>query len=524
MVVSWANNTGPLQNNGRILADYYDQLVDYCLPTSGLTDSGNFRGILKQVTLTPAMGLYLDMRGNQKGDDSIGRHPNENYAREIMQLFSIGLNRMWDDGKFIIDSNANLVPTYSQPSIIGMATLLTGWNYAQPLQASGRLPTNFSPAADNLNPMVLVPTAHELRYPKLLLNRVVTPAATGLTPRVSVSSIGTGGTVATVTTSTAHGLTAGDTIMIAGVTSGTFTGGLTAINASHQVVAVTSATSFTVAVPCSVAAGAAGTVTGATVTPPSYTTSGLAAITGSQADNTGTTLPHPYDQYGLKELDTAIDNIVNNDNVPPYICRLLIQRLVTSDPSPGYVYRVVQKFKNNGSGVRGDLASVVKQILLDGEARSTGLPSATATERNAFGKQREPVIRLTAAARAFPSASYTGTYSQLTGVNAHKLRIVTSAPNDFNSGFSVGLNFSGNYTTTTPPSPYTNPTSTAYSIGSTLGIASTYLDISSISTGAAPTTITCSQPHGMTGTGVVWLFGLSGRVAPGAPWSHLLRV
>lgn len=511
MVVSWANNTGPLQNNGRILADYYDQLVDYCLPTSGLTDSGNFRGILKQVTLTPAMGLYLDMRGNQKGDDSIGRHPNENYAREIMQLFSIGLNRMWDDGKFIIDSNANLVPTYSQPSIIGMATLLTGWNYAQPLQASGRLPTNFSPAADNLNPMVLVPTAHELRYPKLLLNRVVTPAATGLTPRVSVSSIGTGGTVATVTTSTAHGLTAGDTIMIAGVTSGTFTGGLTAINASHQVVAVTSATSFTVAVPCSVAAGAAGTVTGATVTPPSYTTSGLAAITGSQADNTGTTLPHPYDQYGLKELDTAIDNIVNNDNVPPYICRLLIQRLVTSDPSPGYVYRVVQKFKNNGSGVRGDLASVVKQILLDGEARSAGLPNATATERNAFGKQREPVIRLTAAARAFPSASYTGTYSQLTGVNAHKLRIVTSAPNDFNSGFSVGLNFSGNYTTTTPPSPYTNPTSTAYSIGSTLGIASTYLDISSISTGAAPTTITCSQPHGMTGTGVVWLFGLSGK-------------
>ncbi len=116
MVVSWADNTGPLQDNGRILADYYDQLVDYCLPTAGLANSGNFRGILKAVTLTPAMGLYLDMRANQKGDPTIGRHPNENYAREIMQLFSIGIYRMWDDGRFVLGSDAGLVPTYTQPS------------------------------------------------------------------------------------------------------------------------------------------------------------------------------------------------------------------------------------------------------------------------------------------------------------------------------------------------------------------------------------------------------------------------
>jgi uncharacterized protein (DUF1800 family) len=507
MVVSWANDTGPLQNNGRIVADYYDQLVDYCLPTPGLADSGNFRGILKAVTLTPAMGLYLDMRGNQKGDDSLGRHPNENYAREIMQLFSVGLNRMWDDGKFVLDSDANLVPTYAQPSILGMSALLTGWNYAQANQANGRAPTNFGPAADYLNPMVLVPTQHDF-YAKLLLDNVVTPPATGVTPRVSIASIAVLNPCR-VTTATVHGLKTGDTVTIAGVSGGAFSGG--GINAIFQVT-VTGTTTFTIPIICSIApSNATGTVTGATVLSPTFTTSGITAVTGSQADNSGTASPHPYDQYGLKELDIAIDNIVNNDNVPPYICRQLIQRLVTSDPSPGYIYRVVQKFKNNGSGVRGDLVAVVKQILLDGEAR--GNPEVP----NNFGKQREPMLRLTGPARAFPGTSYTGTYQQLTGLNANKLRIITSTPNDFNSGFSVSLDFRGNYTQTSPPNPYGNPTSTTYSIGTTTAIAATHLDVTSISTslvGGTATTITCAQPHGLGPNGQtrsVWFLGLSGK-------------
>jgi len=506
MVVSWNNNTGPLQNNGRILADYYDQLVDYCLPTSGLQDSGSFRGILKAVTLTPAMGLYLDMRANAKGNDSTGLHPNENYAREIMQLFSVGLNRMWDDGNFVLDSSANLVPTYSQPTVSGMAALLTGWNYAQPNQANGRAPTNFGPAADYLNPMVLVPSQHDLNG-KLLLNNVVTPAATGRTPRVSISSVATGTPACTVTTATVHGLTTGDTVTIAGVSGGFFSG--SGINAAFQVT-VTGATNFTVPISCTTPpSNNTGTVTGATVTAATFGTSGITAVTGSQSDSTGTTLPHPYDQYGLKELDAAMDNIVNNDNVPPYICRQLIQRFVTSNPSPGYLYRVVQKFKNNGSGVRGDMTAVIKQILLDGEARSY----TAAAANPAFGKQREPMLRLTGAARAFPAASYTGTYTQLTGVDSNKLRIVTSTPNDFSSAFTLGLNFRGNYNPATGQTltPGNVPTSTTYSVSSTTPIASTYLDISGISTGASPTTITCPQPHGMTGSGQVWFFGLSGK-------------
>ncbi|MGB8169876.1 MAG: DUF1800 family protein [Chthoniobacteraceae bacterium] len=506
MVVSWNNDTGPLQNNGRVLADYYDQLVDYCLPTAGLQDSGNFRGILKQVTLTPAMGLYLDMRANQKGDDTIGRHPNENYGREIMQLFSVGIYRMWDDGRFVLGSDAGLVATYSQPNILGIAALLTGWNYAQPNQANGRAPTNFGPAADFLNPMVLVPSQHELAS-KLLLNNAVSPAATGRTPRVTVSSVSPTSPCA-VTTATIHGLKVGDTVAIANVSGGTFS---SPINGTQMVSAIIDAYSFRVGnINCTVAPTGYtnAIVTGATVTPAAISgTGGIAAITGSQADSSGTTIPHPYDQYGLTELDRAIDNLTNNDNVPPYICRQLIQRLVTSDPSPGYIYRVVQKWKNNGSGVRGDLAAVVKQILLDGEARR----SSVTQNSTSFGKQREPIMRLTGPARAFPAVPYTGSYTQLTGINSNKLRITTSSVNDFSGGFTAALNFQGNYTTTVPPNPSNNPTSANYGISATLGIANTHTDIDSIGTGN-PTTIHTVQPHGLSGpaTVQVWFNGFSG--------------
>ena len=590
MVVSWANNSGPLANNSRLLADYYDQLVDYCLPTSGLTDSGTFRGILKAVTLTPAMGLYLDMRANQKGDDSLGRHPNENYAREIMQLFSVGLNRMWDDGTLMLDSNANLVPTYTQPTVSGMAALLTGWNYAQPSQSNGRAPTSFSPSADYLNPMVLVPSQHETKA-KLLLNNVVTPPATGTVPRIYISSISTGtpsctvttaaphglqtgdtvtifnvadgtftsglsaingtfaatvtssttftvpiectavstssgvvsgatvipvsspavsissiavGNPCTVTTSTAHGLRSGDTAVIATVTKGTYTGGTPAINSSF-IVTVTSTTAFTVPVECTAAAASGGTVIG-TLGSAGFAASGIVPIAGSQMDSNGTVSPHPYDQYGLAELDAAIDNIVNNDNVPPYICRQLIQRFVTSNPSPGYLYRVVQKFKDDGSAqhLRGNMVAVITQVLLDGEARST--PSASVTN---FGKQREPMLRLTGPARAFPATSYVGTYTQLGGLNSNKLQIVTTKPNDFSSSFSVSLNFQGNYTTTSPPNPVSNPTSTTYSVSTTLGVAKTWTGLVSIAAGSN-CLVTTSEPHGLvTGNSVV-ISGVTG--------------
>jgi len=517
MVVSWANDTGPLARNGRILADYYDQLLDYCLPTPGLADSGTFRGILKAVTLTPAMGRYLDMLANQKGDITVGRSANENYGREILQLFSVGIYRLWDDGRYVLGSDAGLVPTYLQPNIVGVSNLLTGWHYAQAYQANGRAPTSFGPAADFLNPMVLVPRYHEQRS-KLLLNRVISPAATGRTPRIGISSIASGSPACTVTTSSIHGLKTGDTVLISGVGApGDFTGGLAAINTSFQAT-VTSPTTFTVPVQCNVGVTSQGTVTGTTVLNPAYSPPAVTQlpitvppIPGSQADESGTGANHPFDVYGLKELEMLIDNIVNNDNVPPYICRQLIQRFVTSDPSPGYVYRVVQKFKNNGSGVRGDLAAVVRQILTDGEARS----STAAQASTSFGKQREPMLRLTGVARAFPSTGYTGTYTQLTGLKANRLQLLTSTSNDFNAGFPVALNFRGNYVN--PPAgqtvdPYNNPTTTTYSVAATTAIAATHLDVPVVAPDlSSPTTFTTTAPHGLTGNKTIWFLGLSGK-------------
>ncbi len=104
------------------------------------------------------------------------------------------------------------------------------------------------------------------------------------------------------------------------------------------------------------------------------------------------------DAYCSQDLESALDSIFYNQNVGPFICRQLIQRLVTSNPSRDYVYRVVAKFNDNGLGVRGDMPAVIKAILLDYEARSTNLIS-----QPAYGKQREPVLRVTAPARAFPA-------------------------------------------------------------------------------------------------------------------------
>ena len=121
----------------------------------------NYRTLLKDVTLSPAMGNYLDMRRNDKANVSAGTHPNENYAREVMQLFSIGLNRMWPDGTLVLNSQGDIVPTYDQSVVSGYARVFTGWNYAQTYQANNRLPNNWNPIEDDIHPMVLVPTHHE---------------------------------------------------------------------------------------------------------------------------------------------------------------------------------------------------------------------------------------------------------------------------------------------------------------------------------------------------------------------------
>lgn len=379
------SDVGPLNTNGRILADYYDTMLDFAF-----TD---FRTVLKQVTLSPAMGIYLDMRGNQLADLTIGRHPNENYAREILQLFSVGLYRMWPDGRLVLDSDGNLVPTYTQSEILGVSRAFTGWNYGQALQGNGRLPTNFGPAANYLDPMVLVPTRHELGA-KLVLDNVVLRPAVGY--------------------------------------------------------------NFP-----------------------------LAATAGSEADSAQVA----FDTYCLNDLEQTIDNIVGNSNVGPFICRQLIQRLVTSHPSAEYLHRVVRKFNDNGSGVRGDFKAVIKAILLDGEARNSAAAAASTT----FGKQREPIVRLASLGRTFPSAGTTGTFTQpATGTTRNQILITTSTPHDLSSGATIFLDFTGNLTQTSPPLPATNPTTTNYTVlSSPAPTATTFAvnatGVSNTGTASAPT-------------------------------------
>lgn len=113
----------------------------------------------------------------------------------------------------------------------------------------------------------------------------------------------------------------------------------------------------------------------------------------------GTTIPAGTD--GVASLKTTLDTLFTHPNVPPFISKQLIQRLVTSNPSPAYVQRVGAVFENNGSGVRGDLRAVVRAILLDTEARD----DAAAMSSTSFGKLREPVMRVTSWARAFGATS-----------------------------------------------------------------------------------------------------------------------
>lgn len=102
------------------LAVYYDILVKNAF--------GNFRDIMEQVTLSPAMGRYLSMLGNQKANRAKGIRADENYAREIMQLFTIGLIKLDDSGLALLQDNL-VIPSYNQADVEGLARVFTGWSW-----------------------------------------------------------------------------------------------------------------------------------------------------------------------------------------------------------------------------------------------------------------------------------------------------------------------------------------------------------------------------------------------------------
>lgn len=154
---------GALQERPFAVADYYDVLVRNAF--------GNYRELLEEVTLHPAMGVYLSMLGNEKPNPVLNIRPDENYARELMQLFSIGLVELNLDGTEKLDGNSQPISTYDQEIIEGFAHVFTGWTWAgSPSFGSGRVPV-----ASQYTPMELWPDYHDIE-PKTLLNGVTLPA------------------------------------------------------------------------------------------------------------------------------------------------------------------------------------------------------------------------------------------------------------------------------------------------------------------------------------------------------------
>jgi uncharacterized protein (DUF1800 family) len=238
---------------------------------------GNYYDVMTEVTLTPAMGHWLDMVNNDK--PATGNHANENYARELMQLFTMGLSQLNPDGTQMLDGSGNPIPTYTQNDVMALGRSFTGWTY--PAMA-GATQVKHNPSYYG-GPMVPFESNHD-------------------------------------------------------------SGAKTFLGQS-------------------VAAG----------------------------------------QSAEQELANVLTIIFNNPNLPPFVCRQLIEKLVTSNPSPAYVARVTAaftngKFQSYGSGKRGDMQAVAAAILLDDEARR-GDSQITAVASD--GKLREPVVMMVALARAF---------------------------------------------------------------------------------------------------------------------------
>ena len=150
---------------------------------------GNFRTLIEQVATHPAMGIYLSHMHNQKEDPAIGRLPDENFARELMQLFTIGLWELNEDGTRKKDASGNDVPTYGQAEIMGMAKVFTGWGWG-----NGDWDNGFSKVSNpnepyerayNL-PMALSPAAHSMSEKKIL-GGVVIPANTSGTQSLKIA-------------------------------------------------------------------------------------------------------------------------------------------------------------------------------------------------------------------------------------------------------------------------------------------------------------------------------------------------
>lgn len=336
------SEVGALDNNTIGVAEYNDILLRNAF--------GNYRTLLRDVSLSPMMGTFLTHLRNQKTDWTVNDRgelqpgliqPDENYAREAMQLFSIGLVERNRDFSPIL-SNGTPVPTYTQDLVTATARVLTGLSYS----CSG--PASVSGVIINRNCGTATGTAANFSS-NLFFSTPGRYAAAG-----NVTALAHPDTYAPMVcyprfSDTGRSATPANSYAI-----------LPAPNDSKTLLA------------------------GITVNP-----SPVACHASTPASDRQACL-----NYCNTQLDTLFDTLFLHPNVAPMMARQLIQRLTTSNPSPGYIERVAAVFEDDGSGTRGNLGAMVKAILLDAEARAP-VPA------NDFGKLREPILRLTAILRAF---------------------------------------------------------------------------------------------------------------------------
>ena len=259
------------------LAHYYDNLLAQAF--------GNYRTLLDSVTYHPVMGQYLTYINNPKTDAVNNIFPDENYAREVMQLFTIGLYELNMDGTRKLDGNGDFIPTYDNDDILEYSKIFTGLSWKDQDQFGRDWWLN----DDSWRlPMRMWDEEHEPGVKHLLNNE---------------------------------------------------------------------------------------------------------------------TVPNRNPVDGKADIKDALDNLFNHPNTPPFICSFLIQRLVTSNPSPAYVERVSQVFVNDGNGTRGNLGAVVKAILLDEEATS-----CMAGQADDFGSLKEPFIRYIHLGKAMNGSTTSGNF------------------------------------------------------------------------------------------------------------------
>ncbi len=270
--------------NARTIPSYHNMLADDAF--------GNFRQLINDVATSPAMGEYLNMLDSNKAP--AGQIANENFARELMQLFTTGLFLINTEGEPELNAQQLPQPVFTEAEVQASARALTGWTYANP---TGGVPTSFPNGLPNYDqPMRAIEVSHD-KSQKTVLGGVNLPPG----------------------------------------------------------------------------------------------------------------------QSAEEDLAGVIDSVFNHPNTGPFVCRQLIQHLVTSNPSPAYVGRVSVVFADDGAGVRGDMKAVITAILTDQEARA---PDTNPAEDG--GHLREPILYFTGILRAlqFTNVNTQGRYDVATSYTA----------------------------------------------------------------------------------------------------------